>query len=88
MGFWDYPAKGIGTPSANWMGELLTAQQAGGDLPPHQSSIDAAVLPDPPLFDEPVPRARRLDRWRLEAAPHRRQIRGRPLGTVRSRLGS
>ena len=29
MGFWDYPTKGIGTPSRQWMTELLTAQQAG-----------------------------------------------------------
>ncbi len=29
MGFWDYPAKGIGTPSHQWMTELLEAQQAG-----------------------------------------------------------
>jgi arylsulfatase A-like enzyme len=48
MGFWDYPAKGIGTPSAQWMGELLEAQQAGGDLPPHESSQQAAELPNPP----------------------------------------
>jgi arylsulfatase A-like enzyme len=29
MGFWDYPAKGIGTPSHQWMTELLAAQEAG-----------------------------------------------------------
>ena len=45
MGFWDYTASGIGTPSAQWMGELLKAQQAGGDLPPHESSQKAALLP-------------------------------------------
>jgi arylsulfatase A-like enzyme len=49
MGFWNYPAPGIGTPSAQWMGELLKAQQAGGDLPPHPSSQNAARLPDPPF---------------------------------------
>jgi hypothetical protein len=49
MGFWNYPAPGIGTPSAQWMGELLKAQQAGGDLPPHPSSLNAARLPDPPF---------------------------------------
>jgi arylsulfatase A-like enzyme len=48
MGFWDYRASGIGTPSAAWMGELLKAQQAGGDLPPHESSQQAAQLPQPP----------------------------------------
>ena len=29
MGFWDYPIKGIGTPSDEWMRELLEAQAAG-----------------------------------------------------------
>ena len=47
MGFWDYPIRGIGTPSAKWMGDLLKAQQAGGDLDPHPSSQDAAKLPNP-----------------------------------------
>ncbi len=28
-GFWDYRARGIGTPSAKWMAELLAAQKAG-----------------------------------------------------------
>ncbi|MBI1314298.1 sulfatase-like hydrolase/transferase [bacterium] len=47
MGFWDYTAKGIGTPSAVWMADLLKAQQAGGDLEPHESSQKAAELPNP-----------------------------------------
>jgi len=47
MGFWDYQARGIGTPSAKWMGELLVAQQQGKDLPPHVSSQKAAELPSP-----------------------------------------
>ena len=47
MGFWDYTAKGISTPSAAWMAELFEAQQAGGDLPPHESSQKAAELPTP-----------------------------------------
>ncbi len=47
MGFWDYPVRGISTPSATWMGELYQAQQAGQDLPPHASSLAAAKLPDP-----------------------------------------
>jgi arylsulfatase A-like enzyme len=29
MGFWDYPAGGISTPSAKWMAELLAAQKQG-----------------------------------------------------------
>jgi arylsulfatase A-like enzyme len=48
MGFWDYTIGGISTPSAKWMGDLLKAQQAGGDLPPHESSQRAAQLPSPP----------------------------------------
>jgi arylsulfatase A-like enzyme len=48
MGFWDTPAKGIMTPSAAWMKELLTAQKAGGDLPPNEASRQAATLPEPP----------------------------------------
>jgi arylsulfatase A-like enzyme len=47
MGFWDYPASGIATPSAAWMAELLVAQQAGRDLEPHESSQRAVQLPEP-----------------------------------------
>ena len=47
MGFWDYTARGISTPSAKWMSDLLKAQQAGGDLEPHESSQNAARLPQP-----------------------------------------
>lgn len=47
MGFWDYTIRGISTPSAAWMADLLKAQQAGGDLEPHESSQNAARLPDP-----------------------------------------
>lgn len=47
MGFWDYPAKGISTPSEQWMRELLAAQAAGNDLPAHESSQRAAELPNP-----------------------------------------
>jgi len=32
MGFWDYPIKGIGTPSRKWMTELLEAQNAGREV--------------------------------------------------------
>ena len=48
MGFWEHPTRGIGTPSAEWMKKLWDAQQQGGDLPPHESSGNAASLPDPP----------------------------------------
>ncbi len=48
MGFWDMRARGIGTPSAKLMKELLDAQAAGKELPPHPSSRDAASLPSPP----------------------------------------
>jgi arylsulfatase A-like enzyme len=48
LGFWNYPKGGIGTPSAQWMSELLEAQKAGGDLQPHPSSARAAELPMPP----------------------------------------
>ncbi len=47
MGFWDYAIGGIRTPSADWMAELLAAQQAGGDLEPHEASRRAAELPQP-----------------------------------------
>ena len=48
MGFWNYPIRGIRTPSAAWMSDLFQAQQTGGDLEPHVSSRRAARLPDPP----------------------------------------
>lgn len=48
MGFWDYTARGISTPSAKWMADLLAAQKSGGDLPAHESSQNAAKLPTPP----------------------------------------
>ncbi len=47
MGFWDYPAHGILTPSAEWMAELLAAQQSGATLQPSESSQKAAQLPNP-----------------------------------------
>ncbi len=47
MGFWDYSTRGISTPSARWMSDLLAAQEKGGDLEPHESSRDAAKLPNP-----------------------------------------
>ncbi len=47
MGFWDFNAPGIGTPSAAWMADLWKAQQAGGDLPADESSQKAGELPSP-----------------------------------------
>jgi arylsulfatase A-like enzyme len=74
MGFWDYPIGGIGTPSAQWMGELLEAQKAGTDLPPHPSSQRAAELPNPPYSLDQFPgHAAWIDGdWKL----HRKSPRG------------
>lgn len=47
MGFWDYNIKGISTPSAKWMSELLEAQESGEEPAPHPSSQNAAKLPSP-----------------------------------------
>ncbi len=45
MGFWDYPAKGISTPSAKWMASLLAAQQAGKDVDdPARLRLDAGDI--------------------------------------------
>ncbi len=45
MGFWDYPIKGISTPSHMWMTELLEAQKMGKE--PDDTSrlrLDAGVI--------------------------------------------
>ncbi len=52
MGFWNTRDRGISTPSAKWMGELLAAQKQGQDLPPHVSSRQAGQLPRPPRPDD------------------------------------
>jgi len=45
MGFWDYPAKGISTPSKRWMESLLKAQQAGKDVDDaSRLRLDAGVI--------------------------------------------
>ena len=45
MGFWDYPAKGISTPSAEWMADLLEAQKAGRDTTdPARLRLDAGEI--------------------------------------------
>ncbi len=45
IGFWDYPTRGISTPSKKWMGQLLAAQQAGKE-PGHKERLrlDAAKI--------------------------------------------
>ncbi len=77
MGFWDYTARGISTPSAKWMSDLLKAQQDGGDLAPHQSSLDAAKLPDPraPVDRFPGHSAWVDGDWKL----HRIESKGKPV---------
>jgi len=67
MGFWEHPTRGIPTPSAEWMPALLAAQEAGGDLPPHESSLRAAELPDPahPLDEFPGHATWIEDGWKL-----------------------
>lgn len=82
IGFWDYTARGIGTPSAQWMGDLLKAQQAGGDLPAHESSQRAADLPNPRFSSDNYPgHAALIDGdWKL----HR--IEDQKKGTVRWEL--
>ncbi|WP_164103269.1 sulfatase family protein [Candidatus Laterigemmans baculatus] len=54
MGFWSYPVRGISTPSAEWMAELLAAQQSGAELPsdPVRLRMDAGEIEpiDPPGF--------------------------------------
>jgi arylsulfatase A-like enzyme len=67
LGFWSYPIRGIRTPSAAWMAELLKSQQAGGDLPPHESSLRAAQLPKPkyPLAKFPGHAAWIDGHWKL-----------------------
>jgi arylsulfatase len=45
MGFWDYPAKGIRTPSAEFMAELLEQQETGvKDSGPPRLRLDAGNL--------------------------------------------
>jgi hypothetical protein len=67
LGFWDTPRAGISTPSAKWMKELLEAQEKGGDLKPHPSSLEAAELPEPrhPLDSFPGHAAWIKGDWKL-----------------------
>lgn len=45
MGFWSYPAKGVSTPSAKLMADLLEIQRTGGDVTePGKLCLDAAKI--------------------------------------------
>lgn len=45
LGFWDYPTRGISTPSAKWMADLLAAQQAGKEPDePERLRLDAGEI--------------------------------------------
>jgi arylsulfatase A-like enzyme len=55
LGFWDYPIRGISTPSAKRMAALLDAQQAGVDLEADPVSTAAAALPAPPFPGDQFP---------------------------------
>ena len=45
MGFWDYPIKGIRTPTDEWMAELLKAQEAGNETTdPSRLRLDAGDI--------------------------------------------
>ena len=48
MGFWDNKAKGVGTPSAEWMKDLLASQQRGEEpTDPLRLAADAGKIGDP-----------------------------------------
>ncbi|MBT5928434.1 MAG: sulfatase-like hydrolase/transferase [Verrucomicrobia bacterium] len=55
MGFWDYTAKGVSTPSAKWMGELFDAQENGNDLDSDIHSLNAKKLPYPLISKDKFP---------------------------------
>ena len=67
MGFWDYPARGISTPSHKWMTQLLEAQQAGkGVADESRLRLDAGALPKQYAEDSFPGRAAWLDwPWKL-----------------------
>ncbi len=85
MGFWDYPSRGISTPSAKWMGDLLAAQRAGGDLEPHETSSNAARLPDPayPLDRFPGHAAWIDGDWKLHRIEREKRVEGGSDGKAR-----
>lgn len=44
IGFWDYPIKGLSTPSDAWMAELLEAQREGREPDPPRLRLDAGTI--------------------------------------------
>jgi len=78
MGFWDFARPGIGTPAAEWMKELHTAQLAGKDLPPNAKVPPAAKLPKPAYATDSFPghSAWVEDDWKLHRIQNKRgQVR-------------
>lgn len=72
MGFWQYPGRGIRTPSKEWMAELLEAQQAGnmtGDST--RLRLEAGIL-DKHYSSDSLPGHAALLEWpyKLHRIPH------------------
>jgi arylsulfatase A-like enzyme len=67
IGFWEYPAPGIGTPAKQWMEELYAAQQAGREPDdPAKLFTDAGKLTQKFPLDSFPGHAAWLDRgWKL-----------------------
>ncbi len=55
MGFWHYPAAGIRTPSAEWMTELLEAQQRGNMVGDSTRLRIADIRVDPTYSQDSLP---------------------------------
>jgi len=55
LGFWDMPAKGISTPSAAWMKQLLEAQVLGQLIEADEHSLRSDKLPSPPYRVDSFP---------------------------------
>jgi hypothetical protein len=67
MGFWDYPARGISTPSKAWMEALLAAQRAGKEVDDvSRQRLDAGKVTKQYPLDEYPGHAAWLDwPWKL-----------------------
>ena len=80
IGFWSYPAKGVSTPSAKLMGELLQAQQGGSDITdPGQLRTDAGEITKQYPEDAFPGHAAWLDwPWKLHRIPGKK---GKPTRT-------